>query len=173
MNNHRLIIEPILSLETLKMMVTPSEWSQSEEFASLSRRREWLSWRAHLRAHLFKNPFCGVNGDNLEFAYTQSGAPYIINCDIHISVSHTRTHVAILLGDTPCAIDMELLSRNFSTVSQRYISPTESTFITSPTLQAVAWSAKEAAYKFASIEGCDFLRDIKIQAIQQEKKLSS
>ncbi|MFI3301761.1 MAG: 4'-phosphopantetheinyl transferase superfamily protein [Rikenellaceae bacterium] len=153
MNNHQLIIEPILPLDTLRTMVTPSEWHQAQEFTSLSRQREWLSWRAHLRAQW---------RSDIEIAYTEQGAPYIVGSDTHISVSHTRTHIAIILSDTPCAIDMEQLSRNFAKVAKRYISGAESHIITTPLHQAIAWCTKEAAYKYAT-RSCDFLSDICIK----------
>ncbi len=155
MNNHRIIIEPILPIDTLRTMVTPKEWNQAQEFVSLRRQREWLSWRAHLRAQ-WRTDF--------EIEYTKQGAPYIVDSDTYISVSHTQTHIAIILSDTPCAIDIEQLSRNFAKVAERYISPQESQFITTPLLQAIAWCAKEAAYKYAT-QSCDFIRDICIRTI--------
>ncbi len=159
----RLIVKEIISLEDLHSMVTPSEWTHSESFRSQSRRQEWLSWRAVLRRSLQEEPFGGVSS-SFEIAYGECGAPYIVGTPIYISVSHTRTHVAVLLCDRACAVDMELLDRNFSRVATRYLSPLEQKRI-DPITMPIAWCAKEVAYKFCTDQPLDFVRDATIESV--------
>lgn len=83
----------------------------------------------------------------------------------HISVSHCRDKVAVMLSLRPCGIDIEQLARDFGRVSTRYITPDERALCRSEEFEAVAWCAKEALYKLAQIEGLDFRRDIIIEAI--------
>ncbi|MFI3283317.1 MAG: 4'-phosphopantetheinyl transferase superfamily protein [Rikenellaceae bacterium] len=163
----RLIIERILPLEELYAEATPQERVIAEGYTSQSRRREWLSWRVHLRRSLSREEFCGVGvGADVQMCYHSSGAPYIKGADIHISVSHTKDRVAVALSDKPCAVDMELLDRNFSRISSRYISPKESQLLGVHLYgEAIAWCAKEAAYKYVALQPLDFIEDISVTAI--------
>ncbi len=168
MSSRRLIIKPILPLVELKSMVTPEEWRAAEsKFSTIHRRQEWLSWRGHLRHELQQNPQRGVE-NNFRIEYLESGAPYIVDTQVYISVSHTKTDVAIIISDTPCAVDMELLERNFTRISSRYISPQEESIITTDTLRAVAWCAKEATYKYIQKESVNMLQDIVITNISDK-----
>lgn len=170
--NKQLIIKEIYSLDELQSIVAPQEWLHAEGFRSERRRREWLSWRVALRESLSKEPFMGVDGKGIEVAYHNSGAPYIVGSTIpiYISVSHCRTHIAVLLSDTPCAVDMELLGRNFSIVVSRYVSDSESAIINrDKDGLAIGWCAKECAYKYIANQPLDFIGDITITDIDFEK----
>ncbi len=169
--SRRLIEGEILPLSDLEAMVTPQEWSTSaQRFGSISRRCEWLSWRAHLRRSLSISSFCGISAD-VQLCYTSGGAPQILGSKdpVYIAVTHTRSRVAILLAERPCGVDMEILSRNFGRVSSRYLSPSESDLATNvipeQLFMAIAWCVKEAAYKYAATPALDFLRDIVIESL--------
>ncbi len=162
--SRRVIIESIVPASTLQGAVSAQEWSTAQGFKSQKRRDEWLSWRASLRREL---------GEGVEIEYRDTGAPYIVNSQLHIGVSHTRNRVAIIISDAPCAIDIELVSRDFAGVSSRYISDCERAVIEAsnePYLLAIAWCAKEAGYKYAGGETVDFIKDIAIESIDTESK---
>ncbi len=157
--SRQIIIKDILSLDELQGRVSQLEWELSARYTSTTRRQEWLSWRLFLREELEQN--CKIE-------YTELGAPYIVDSPLFLSVSHTKKSVAIVLSDTTCAIDMELKSRNFAAVKSRYLTAEECDIIsaaTNPIALAVAWSAKEAAYKYSAEAALDMTRDITIAAI--------
>ncbi len=161
----------ILPLEDLKDIVSEEEWLQSQRFESLNRRCEWLSWRSHLRQNLLQSPFEGIR--DFEIEYNKMGAPKIVGApNIYIGVSHTRDRVAVVLSTKQCAIDIELLSRNFERVRSRYISDRESQIVDNVEYGlAISWCAKEMAYKFAGVEGLDFIRDIEILSIDKTPEI--
>ncbi len=157
--SRQIIIKNILSLDELQSCSTPNDWEYSARYTSIKRRCEWLSWRFFLRKEL---------GHDCQIEYSEVGAPYIVDSPLFLSVSHTRHSVAILLSDSACAIDMELKSRNFTSISNRYLTPEECEIISAdsvPIALAVAWSAKEAAYKYSLDSTLDMLCDISIVSI--------
>lgn len=114
----------------------------------------------------------GAEKDTILIKYTPQGAPVLARGIVigdshytHISVSHCRDKVAVMLSLRPCGIDIEQLARDFGRVSTRYITPDERALCQCEEFEAIAWCAKEALYKLAQIEGLDFRRDIVIEAI--------
>lgn len=170
--SRRIIRGRILPLEILKNITTDREWVVSQGFGSESRRREWLSWRVALRESLREEPFCGVGGEELEIAYSDIGAPYIVGSPhIYIGVSHAKDRVLVVLSHHRCGVDIEFLGRDFASVRSRYISQAESQIIEGVEYgEALAWCVKEAAYKYSGQRGLDFLRDIEIVEINAHSK---
>ncbi len=155
----RVIIEDIIPAQQLREVVCYNEWERAQEFQSQRRRDEWLSWRACLRREV---------GREIQIDYNTLGAPYIVGHNLHIGVSHTRNRIGIIISTEPCAIDIELLSRNFEGISSRYISAAEKSVIealNAPASLAIAWCAKEAAYKYAAGRAVDFINDITIESL--------
>ncbi len=154
-----LIIEPIAPLAELECDADPRDLLCVEGFTSASRRAERLAWRKVLRS---------ISPD-AEVGYEPSGAPLLKNSQFtHISVSHSRTSVAVALSRSRCGVDIESLERNFERVAQRYITPSERALCAEPWWLAAVWCAKECAYKMMGREGVDFLRDITLCAVDTE-----
>lgn len=135
---------------------TAQEQARAEGFVSESRRREWLGWRALV--HRTK--------PGVEITYTAQGAPQLSD-GTFLSVSHAAGWVAVLFGEEPCGVDIERLDRNFERVARRYIGPDEQLLPQAehPHFKALLWSAKEALYKWAGVEGADLIRDVKVRAL--------
>ncbi len=163
--SRQIIIKDILSLDELQSRTTPTDWDYSVRYTSVKRRCEWLSWRCFLREEL---------GADCQIEYTDLGAPCIVGSTLFLSISHTRNSVAILLSDSACGIDIELKSRRFSTIAGRYLTSAERDIISAdsvPMALAIAWSAKEAAYKYSADSALDMLRDITIISIDYSARL--
>ena len=144
-------------LEELEALATAEELQSVASFCSCSRRRERLAWRALLRESL---------GEQVEVRYQESGAPIILNSPYkYISVSHSRTHVAIALSHTPCGVDIESLDRDFSKVASRYLRDEERVLSCEEWWSAAVWCAKETLYKVAQPEGVDLLSGLRIEAL--------
>ena len=136
--------------------VTPEEFAAAQGFLRERRRREYLTWRAVVRREL---------GADVTIGYNAAGAPVVGDGRACVGVSHCAGRVAVCLSATPCAVDIEPESRDFSRALPRYISPEERALSADPLFPAVVWCAKEALYKYAGRPGLDMLRDLRIDAV--------
>lgn len=155
-----LFIEPPMTEAEAAARVTPGELAAAQEFLRERRRREFLTWRAVVRREL---------GDDVRIAYDEeTGAPVVRGREVHIGVSHCPGRVAVCISDAPCAVDIELESRDFSRAAPRYMSPAEQTLCDDPLLPAAVWCAKETLYKYAGRPGLDMLCDLHVEAVDFE-----
>ena len=180
------LIGHIAPLTVLEAEANEEELRSVEGISSHSRRAERLAWRILLRKAAERGAGVlvgteksaekcaekGAEKDTILIKYTAQGAPVLARGIVigdshytHISVSHCRDKVAVMLSLRPCGIDIEQLARDFGRVSTRYITPDERALCQCEEFEAIAWCAKEALYKLAQIEGLDFRRDIIIEAI--------
>ena len=149
----RLFIEPIATEEALREGATAEDRAIVEAFSSAHRRREVLAWRSIVRREL---------GSDCAIGYDEWGAPVVGNSDTHIGVSHCRDLVAVVISDSPCAVDVEERSRNFEGVSARYMTEQERAFASEEDWAAKVWCAKEALYKYYRRGNLDLKSEISI-----------
>ncbi len=159
----RLAIAQILPSDTLRSEVSAAEIAEIESFVSEARKAERLTWRALLRRVLGIAPSVPH-----AVKYNALGAPHLIDSSLHLSVSHSRTKVAIILSPTPCAVDIDSVYRNFERVSSRFVSPAERELIATQSDLARIWCAKEALYKVAATAELSLIGDIEIVEIASE-----
>ena len=162
-----LLIAPVGELEELERVATAEELLSIKGISSPRRQAERLSWRAVLRKGI---------GEGIIIEYDPHGAPVIKNSQYkHISVSHCRDRVAVLLSARECGVDIECRDRRFSANAARYL-PEEEYLVASKanfdrqTFLALAWSAKETLYKLLRREGVDLCRDLRIVAISPKQQ---
>ena len=137
-------------------------------FKSAHRQYEWLTVRAMLRQ---------VMGTNAGICYDDSGKPQLTGLlsDSHfsnISISHSKTHAALLLADhTGVGVDIELVSPRILRLANRIAQSEElpvafgemgeqerSEYLTA------LWTAKEAIYKsLANQAELEMLTDIRVK----------
>ena len=183
-----LIVAPVGDIAELEREATEEELLSLEGITSPHRRAERLSWRRALREGINEGPSKGPSrvagegplrkgiGEGIIIEYDPQGAPIIKNSQYkHISVSHCRDRVAVLLSARECGVDIECRDRRFSAIAERYLSEDEYLVaererIDCQTLRAIAWSAKEAVYKLLRREGVDLRRDMRIEAISTEQQ---
>lgn len=152
----RLFLSRPLAEPEFTAWTTPGERAQAAEFAP-ARRAEWLSWRALVRREL--------NAASLRFGYDGAGAPFIEGSALRLSVSHCEGSIAVALSETPCAVDIELLARDFGHVVSRYAAPEERILSDDPLWPALVWCAKETLYKSAGRRNLDLLCDLRIESV--------
>ena len=134
-----------------------------EQFGNEKRRKERLAVVALLQA------MCGKMA---QLGHDSHGRPFLQNQTAGLSIAHTRHFaVALMHPHKKVGVDMESLARDFSAVAQKALSPEERAYLLSDererSLQlAIIWSAKEAIYKFLSIDGVDFSRQIKVSTFK-------
>lgn len=170
-----LIVAPVGDIAELEREATEEELLSIEGITSPHRRAERLSWRRALRSVVGEGPSEPASGA-VVIEYDPQGAPIIKNSQYkHISVSHCRDRVAVLLSARECGVDIECRDRRFSAIAERYLSEDEYLVaererIDRQTMLAIAWSAKEAVYKLLRREGVDLRRDMRIEAISTEQQ---
>ncbi len=158
-------------LQKSDSLLTSSDWQIIESFSSERRRTEQFAWRLLLRRSLRKMGY-GDEVLSAEVTYNDIGAPYIVDCEVCIGVSHSQSHVAVIIGDRPCAVDIELCARNFDRVESRFVAFAENQMLSKYHHESfalpVAWSAKETLYKLAATKELDLLEDIVLLSIDCE-----
>jgi 4'-phosphopantetheinyl transferase len=147
--------------------------SVQRSFKSIHRQCERLTARAMLH---------DVFGRFVEISYTPEGKPLLDTAGIAVSISHSKTHVAILLSTQPCAgVDIEVASPRILSLGQRVAAPEElpndyDLFDEERKVRALTalWTAKEAAYKSLDAQaGINMLSDIRVTAYNEESNLPS
>ena len=154
------ISEAIEELHLLAKLSPPDTITYTE-ISALHRKKEWLATRALLNEvmsepHLIK--------------YHIDGRPFLENCPLNISISHSAGYVVILLHElfTP-GIDIEITTRQVGRVASRFLSPDELAACKAvPELSnhrlLMHWCAKEAIYKMIPLSNIEFSTDIRILA---------
>jgi phosphopantetheinyl transferase len=110
-------------------------------------------------------------GDEVAISHDEYGAPQVDTPNIYISISHSRDRVALLISDSPCAVDIEDAARNFRNVSSKYLSAAEQLLAERYDLFAEIWCAKEALYKYHRKGGVDYVEQISILDYDAERQL--
>lgn len=140
----------------------PAEAKQ--RFASPHRQLEWLSVRILLYRLL---------GEEKEIGYLPSGKPYLTDGSSHISISHTKGYVAVILGRTPVGIDIEQYGQRVRKVAHKYMREDEvATLYRGEDTWSLLlhWSAKEVMFKCMDTVEVDFRRHLHIDPfIVQER----
>ena len=186
-----LLVAPVGDIEELEREASEQELLSIKGISSPRRRAERLTWRWVLRKGVSEGPDKGPSEGPSEGAseeasegvsgavvieYDQQGAPVIKNSQYkHISVSHCRDRVAVLLSARECGVDIECCDRRFSAIAERYLTEEEHLVASKAnfdrqTFLALAWSAKEALYKMLRREGVDLCRDLRIVAISPKQQ---
>ena len=152
----QLYIEEILPIEQLRTQVPERDLLTAGRMRALRRREEF----SDVAGGGLSTPAGG--GDWLQCGRC---APQLINRALHVSVSHCAGYVAVALSEHPCAVDIELLSRDFSRVASRFVTPDEARLAEDGRLLAAIWCGKEALYKYAGRRQIDWLRDLRIESV--------
>ncbi len=135
---------------------TGEERSRARTFGSERRRREWLTWRTLVRREL---------GRSVRIAYDGAGAPVLPDGEASLSVAHCEGSVVVCLADRRCAVDVEVLARDFSRAAMRCMTPGERMLADDPHWPALVWCAKETLYKYAGRRELDLLGDLRIERV--------
>ncbi len=135
---------------------TDEERARARTFRPGRRCREWLTWRMLVRREL---------GRGVRIAYDSAGAPVLPDGEASLGVSHCEGSVVVCLADRPCAVDVEVLTRDFSRAASKYMTSDERMLADDPHWPAVVWCAKETLYKYAGRRELDLLRDLRIERV--------
>lgn len=154
-----LLLSSLLTVEQCLERVTAADVAAVEDFASLSRRREYLTWRVMLYEHL---------GRKVEIEYADS-APIVVGENIYIGVSHTADMAAVVVGQNPCAVDIERKDRDITRVANRFFTHCEKRFATDNSSMVAIWCARECYYKFKRDRSVDILSGVWVAELDIER----
>jgi 4'-phosphopantetheinyl transferase len=134
-----------------------------KQISNESRKKEWLAVRILLNEVLGFWP---------NITYMETGKPILNNHTRHLSISHSKEMVGILLCTSPYAgIDIEKTSRNIDKVLNRFLSDEELENVQAgmnPYSKIIHWCAKEAIFKSINEPNIDFSSHIKIERILED-----
>ncbi|WP_347840444.1 4'-phosphopantetheinyl transferase superfamily protein [uncultured Draconibacterium sp.] len=136
--------------------LSQNEKAQLASFKFEKRQKEFVASRLLLQ-HLLPEPG--------EISYLQpSGKPVLNPRSLNISISHSATLATVYLSEKNIGIDVEQINRNIDRVVKRFVHPSETSFLQQsddPQFPKILlWSAKEAIFKCAGIQGVQFNEQI-------------
>ena len=100
--------------------------------------------------------------------------PRIDKNKFYFSISHSWPYVAVVIDPfSEAGIDIQTWHPRITAIQHKFLSEEEqSLFKNDPKLLTVAWSAKEAAYKWYGNRGVDFIKHLPVSFFRQNKEES-
>ncbi len=126
------------------------------------RQREWLSSRFLLHR---------LAGDKHRHTILKDkhGKPYREDCPQHISLSHSREYVAVILSEKPVGIDIQKKEDKITRIAHKFVNQLENNRIpnsAAPDYYHAIWSAKESMYKAYGKKNLDFKTNMHVYPFQ-------
>ncbi|MDA9808526.1 4'-phosphopantetheinyl transferase superfamily protein [Flavobacteriales bacterium] len=104
---------------------------------------------------------------NQQISYNSNGAPEISNGK-HISISHSKNLVAIIISDKKVGLDIEYISEKPLRLSPKFITESSQQDLTKEKATLI-WCCKEAVFKWHQKGGVNFIKDIIIPEFTVKK----
>ena len=143
--------------ETLEELIVLGGNIKTSNHTSKKRKTE------HLVSRLLVNEICPTNS----IIYNEFGAPELDNGK-HISISHSKELVAVIISDKKTGLDTEQISEKSLRLATKFVS--EKNLIKLNKEKAtLIWCIKEAVYKWHQKGGVDFIKDIVIPEFNAEE----
>lgn len=154
--------------ETEEQLLSSLQLKQHEldVITSLSagkRALHWLSTRVLLRKML-------NTADYIDCQMDEHGKPYLVNSDIHISLSHSYDYASVIISkDKKVGVDIELIKMKIKSIKHKFLSDVElaqKQIGDNTNGLYVCWCAKEAIYKWYGKKGLEFKQHIHIKSFK-------
>lgn len=128
------------------------------------RRIERLAGRFLLKYLKQDFPLLNIHSD-------EHDKPRIDNNHYYFSISHSWPYVAAVVSPyVEAGIDIQCWHPRMETLQNKFLSPDEQQFFANdPKLITLAWSAKEAAYKWQGRRGVEFIDHLPIEKFQENE----
>lgn len=166
-----------LKMKTIKNSINHFTKNQVDFF--LSKKMDWnvrdvtlidedINRYSDIKNSERKNEFLGIRylrnyyNPQLEIKYSSNGKPIVGNGSKHISISHSKNHVAFAAATHPIGIDIEEFHERILKVKNRFLNENEQKLFDQNSIQdlTIAWSAKEALFKLNDDSRLDFKTDL-------------
>lgn len=101
-----------------------------------------------------------------------NGKPFVPNSDLCFSLSHSYPYVAATVANfQPLGIDIQIFREKILRIQHKFLSEAEQSFCKNDIQKlTVAWSAKEAAFKYYEQEGLDYIQHLPIVDFSMQDK---
>lgn len=143
--------------ELLTLLDRPEEQADFlRRVTAEGRRRERLASRVLLKQLIGEEPHVD---------YRPSGAPFLVDHSLHVSISHTRGYAAAILSPLPTGIDIEYRADRVLRIRSRFMTPEEERSIDlahEVEHLLLHWCAKETLFKLIDQEEVDFLTHLHV-----------
>ena len=131
------------------------------------RQLEWIAIRLLIKK---------ISGDDKksELYYDEYGKPHLKGINKHISISHTKQFVAVMMHKKKhVGIDIELITSRIEKIKHRFLSRKENEWIhENHALEKlyIVWGAKESAFKIYSAGGIEFKEMLEVNRFDYTEK---
>lgn len=127
------------------------------------RRLEFLATRYLLRLLDDSFPFEAIQ-------IAEHGKPFLPSAyNAHFSITHSFPYVGAAISRFPIGIDVQTYQEKISYLQQKFLSPDEQAYFQNDIRQiTLAWTAKEAVFKWAGFSGIDFRQHMPIRQVQMK-----
>ena len=144
--------------ESLEELTKLGSGIDISKFKSEKRKKEFLA------CELLLNEI----SPNITITYNEFGVPELDNGQ-HISISHSKNLVAIIISKTKVGLDIEQISDKPLRLSLKFISTKAHQNLTQEKATLI-WCCKEAIFKWYQKGSVDFKKDIKINEFDTKEK---
>lgn len=113
-----------------------------------------------------------IFGKKTTLGHHDNGAPYIVEPDTHISLSHTHGAVCIAVNSTKAiGVDIERIGTRVIRVRDKFLNDMEKRWLPADDVNGnlIAWTAKEALFKVIPDSGIDFREHLSLSLFESGK----
>ncbi len=129
-------------------------------FRNTNRLAEWLTARVLL----------ATLGVKQKIVYSDAGKPSLEGDGTHISISHSKNHVAVISHpEFANGIDIETTGERIHRVSSRFVNDAERSWISKEHEMEqlyIIWGAKECAFKIFGLGEIDFRDNLEVEPFE-------
>jgi len=143
--------------ETLDELLYLNGNINTTNYTSEKRKKE------HLISPLMVNEICPTK----TIIYNEFGAPELNNGK-HISISHSKELVSVILSDKKTGLDIQQISEKSLLLASKFVSK-KNLIKLNKEKATLIWCIKEAIYKWHQKGGVDFIKDIIIPEFVAKK----
>lgn len=92
--------------------------------------------------------FCGISANDIEFAVSEHGKPFVKGLDVYFSISHSGDYAVCAISDKEIGIDIEQIRKTNFKASKKFACETEQDYISTHADGFFEiWTLKEAYFK--------------------------
>ena len=156
-----------------KKNITILVWEITETLEELQVFGEEINSTSHTtekkkKEHLTSRLLLNEISPNTMISYNEFGAP-TLNNDKHISISHSKDLVAVIISEKKVGIDIEEISEKALRLSSKFVSEKNQKTLNKEKATLI-WCLKEAIFKWHQKGEVDFIKDIIIPEFSAKEK---
>lgn len=126
-------------------------------FKNNQRKNEFITTRILLQSIL----------PDAKIEYTKNGKPFLLDSKTHISISHSKQIISIIVSEnSECAIDVQTIENKVISLRNKFLSEREMLMFpeSDTTLNSIAWSVKETLFKSINQENVPYKTCLTIES---------